>query len=296
MCCITEEYQAPLVSIGIPTYRRPQELAECLRQILNQTYDNIEVIVSDNASEGSEVVDLLESVRRTDSRLCFFRQEQNIGPVENFQFVLDRAQGKYFMWCADDDWHAPEFVARMVALHEANPDLSLAFCNFTAIDPMGREVTRYGDFLPRLRMIAVASRRQRQWRFFIQDESHGKANMIYGLMRRDLLIDFDWVRFVGTYGWKGADNLFLFKILGMGVLDIVEERLYASRVENDKHYLASCSRFGAIRDLFQWGRYFGQYARLAPRPLVMTYLLGGIVKFICFASATMGRVLSRYFK
>jgi glycosyltransferase involved in cell wall biosynthesis len=296
MCCITKEDQAPLVSIGIPTYRRPQELEECLRQILNQTYSNIEVIVSDNASEGSEVVDLLESVRLTDSRVCFFRQEQNIGPVENFQFVLDHAQGKYFMWCADDDWHAPEFVARMVALHEVNPNLSLAFCNFTAIDPEGREVTRYGDFLPRLRMIAVTSRRQRQWRFFIQDEALGKANMIYGLMRRDLLIGFDWVRFVGTYGWKGADNLFLFKMLGMGSLGIVEERLYASRVGNDKHYLAPRSRFGAIRELFQWGCYFGQYARLAPWPLVMAYLLGGVVKFLRFASATMRRVLRQRFK
>ena len=48
------ENKHPLVSVGIPTYNRPKGLKRLLKQIQNQTYKNIEIIVSDNCSENEK--------------------------------------------------------------------------------------------------------------------------------------------------------------------------------------------------------------------------------------------------
>lgn len=95
-----------LVSIGIPTYNRPELLENVLRSISNQTYKNIEVIVSDNATSGenkNKVESVIEKYKRLIPNLTFFPQKENLGAAENFRFVLRKASGKYFMWAADDD-------------------------------------------------------------------------------------------------------------------------------------------------------------------------------------------------
>jgi glycosyltransferase involved in cell wall biosynthesis len=87
----------PLVSIGVPTYNRPEGLRIALDAIVRQTYPNIEVIVSDNASPGDEVTATMNEFCKKDSRILFYRQQKNLGPVNNFRFVLEKATGKYFM-------------------------------------------------------------------------------------------------------------------------------------------------------------------------------------------------------
>ena len=56
--------ELPLVSIGIPTYNRPEGLRKLLDSMLNQTYKNIELIVSDNATPGNTVDELVNEYRR----------------------------------------------------------------------------------------------------------------------------------------------------------------------------------------------------------------------------------------
>jgi len=91
------------ISIGIPTYNRPQELKLKLEWLLKQTYLNLEIVVSDNFSTDKKVKEVIEECKIKDSRIVFFQQEENIGLVNNHQFVLDKANGDYFMWMADDD-------------------------------------------------------------------------------------------------------------------------------------------------------------------------------------------------
>src|SRR6185369_14932342 len=49
----------PLVSVGVPTYSRPEGLRRALRALTEQTYENLEIIVSDNASPGTETSDVV---------------------------------------------------------------------------------------------------------------------------------------------------------------------------------------------------------------------------------------------
>lgn len=102
--------EQPLVSVGIPTYNRPAGLRRALECITTQTYQNLEIIVSDNASPDSEVEHIACAFASSDARIQYYKHEENKGAEFNFKFVLNQAQGKYFMWAADDDEWEPNFI------------------------------------------------------------------------------------------------------------------------------------------------------------------------------------------
>jgi glycosyltransferase involved in cell wall biosynthesis len=113
----------PLVSVGIPTFNRPEGLRRTLRLICNQTYSNLEILVSDNASPGFETEEVVRDFATTDERVKYFRQPENIGAIANFRFVLAEASGDYFMWAADDDEWDPRFIETCVT--RASPSCSV---------------------------------------------------------------------------------------------------------------------------------------------------------------------------
>ncbi|HYM95411.1 MAG TPA: glycosyltransferase [Chitinophagaceae bacterium] len=94
---------APLVTVGIPTYNRVQGLERTLTCMLKQTYKNLEIIISDNCSPDPAVRSLLERLSLTDNRIKYYMQEKNLSIIPNFKFLLDKANGQFFMWAADDD-------------------------------------------------------------------------------------------------------------------------------------------------------------------------------------------------
>jgi len=93
----------PLVSVGIPTYNHPEGLRRTLECITRQTYNNLEIIVSDNCSPGPETEIIVREFMIKDERIQYYRQDDNYGALFNFKFVLEKATGEYFMWVADDD-------------------------------------------------------------------------------------------------------------------------------------------------------------------------------------------------
>lgn len=107
----------PLVSVGIPAYNRPEGLRRTLDCITAQTYTNLEIIVSDNCSPDPKVEQIAREFQRQDSRIKYFRQERNIGPLDNFKFVLEQSSGEYFMWAADDDEWEPAFCETLMEIH-----------------------------------------------------------------------------------------------------------------------------------------------------------------------------------
>lgn len=100
----------PLVSIGIPTFNRPEGLERALKQLCCQTYRNIEIIVSDNCSPDPKVSEVALSFQSKDNRIKYFKQPENFGYANNYEFVLLQATGEYFMWAADDDEWDSTFI------------------------------------------------------------------------------------------------------------------------------------------------------------------------------------------
>lgn len=104
------ERGSPLVSVGIPTRDRPAGLRRTLEQITKQSYRNLEILVSDNASAGPETETVAREFESRDPRVRYYRQSRNIGLEGNFKFLVRQASGEFFFWAADDDEWSPEFV------------------------------------------------------------------------------------------------------------------------------------------------------------------------------------------
>ena len=92
----------PKITIGLPVYNGDKFLKECIESILNQTFLDFELLISDNASTDS-TSEICSAYALQDKRICYSRNLKNIGMIENFKHVLDIAKGKYFMWIAADD-------------------------------------------------------------------------------------------------------------------------------------------------------------------------------------------------
>lgn len=128
------EYEQPLVSVITPTYNRPEYLKQALTSAINQTYQNIEIIVSDNCSPESPQA-IVESFN--DPRIRFYRNSSNLGMLVNTIKTFKYARGKYVASLLDDDMWEPDYLAKMVPLLEENSDLALAFCNHYVINASG---------------------------------------------------------------------------------------------------------------------------------------------------------------
>src|SRR4051812_48138560 len=97
---------APLVSIGIPTFNRAESLRRSIRSALAQDHPALEVVVSDDGSTDNTAAVVAELAAH-DARLRCVSQAVNLGHARNFQAVLEAARGEYFMWLSDDDWLDP---------------------------------------------------------------------------------------------------------------------------------------------------------------------------------------------
>ncbi len=114
----------PLVSIGIPTYNRPDGLERTLACACAQTWRNLDIVVSDNASTDPRVAVILARWEAVDPRIRILRQPYNCGPVANFTAALAAARGEFFAWYADDDILLPHAIAAGVAaLNRWGPSL-----------------------------------------------------------------------------------------------------------------------------------------------------------------------------
>jgi glycosyltransferase involved in cell wall biosynthesis len=125
----------PLVTIGIPTYNRPQGLKATLDIIIGQTYKNLEIIISDNCSPDSDVKVIAEDWANKDSRVKYIRQLHNIGMIENFNFVMLQAEGDYFSWIADDDYWDSNYIEECIKFFiDSGGDYSSVAGNFVIHD------------------------------------------------------------------------------------------------------------------------------------------------------------------
>jgi glycosyltransferase involved in cell wall biosynthesis len=115
-----QDHLMPLVSIGLPTYNRVDTLRKSIVSALNQSYKNIEIIISDNAST-DETERVCREYAATDPRITYIRQSNNIGPTPNFLAVLERSRGEYFMWLCDDDWIDDTYVEQCTSLLLGDP-------------------------------------------------------------------------------------------------------------------------------------------------------------------------------
>jgi hypothetical protein len=173
----------PLVSVGIPTFNRPEGLAATLANIRTQTYDNIEIIISDNASPDPRVAEIGRAAAASDPRISYFRALSNAGTKANFESVLAKSSGVFFMWAADDDAWCEEFIERCVGVHLAS-ERPLSIVAMEAI--YESEKGPYPPFCEGQyfhRDVGDTTPFERIKRAFLGNY----GNIVYGVMRREFL-------------------------------------------------------------------------------------------------------------
>jgi glycosyltransferase involved in cell wall biosynthesis len=128
------------VSIGIPVYNGERFLAKAIQSMLDQTFTDFELIISDNASnDGTQ--EICEKFARDDSRVRYFRQEINIGAKANFNRVFEYSRGEYFKWVAADDVCGPRYLELTVAALDNDPSAVLAHTASRMINGKGEIIT-----------------------------------------------------------------------------------------------------------------------------------------------------------
>jgi glycosyltransferase involved in cell wall biosynthesis len=114
----------PLVSIGLPTFNGANTIAQAIKSVLKQSYRNIELVISDNASE-DETGMICQRFCEVDDRVKYIRQPQNQGSILNFLTVVEKASGTFFMWLGDDDVLDENYIYECVKVLINNPEYSL---------------------------------------------------------------------------------------------------------------------------------------------------------------------------
>ena len=193
----------PLVSIGIPTYNRPKHLRMALENIIKQTYTNLEIIISDNCSPNSEVARIAQEFADKDPRIQYFRQPENLGALFNFEFVLKKSSGSYFMWHPDDyQMLDTDYILNLVEEIKNN---FLTFPLFV-LSHLGEEKSR--AFFKEYENLNNSHEYLMAWC------SNGAGFPLYGLYNRNMLLESGYTSyFEKSKKWVYfGDDLFLHQV------------------------------------------------------------------------------------
>ena len=121
----TRVNRVPRLTIGLPVYNGEVHLSEAFESLLGQTYEDFELIVSDNAStDGTSEICLRYA--RQDRRIRYIRQDENIGLVPNHVFLIGQARGELFKSAAHDDFYARDLLLRCVQTLDDDPSAVVA--------------------------------------------------------------------------------------------------------------------------------------------------------------------------
>jgi glycosyltransferase involved in cell wall biosynthesis len=134
----------PTVSIGLPVYNGERYLAQAIDALLAQTFEDFELIISDNASD-DRTEEICRAYAQRDTRVRYIRQPVNLGADPNHSFVVEQARGRFFKWAGHDDLYEPEFLRLCVEALESHPDVVLAHAGDGIIDESG-EVLELSDY------------------------------------------------------------------------------------------------------------------------------------------------------
>ena len=266
-----------MVSIGLPVFNGERYLAKAIDALLSQSYTDFEIVVSDNGSRDGTASIIKEYCKR-DPRIVPHYQQTNIGAINNFQYVLRKARGEYFMWAAHDDLWQENYLEALVATLDKNPNVSLAFAQYAMIDEQSK-IFQYGrnnlfkskaftvnpDHLPEINSL-----------IYYLDRNPFKY---YGLYRRIDVMSIPHKMFLGSP--QNAENVFLAHFLARYLSKESKETTFLYRVPETPKYPREIADNPNYVEVSQIGIEIEFYRRMVgifmqrktPRGMVFTALL-----------------------
>lgn len=222
----------PLFSIVVPTYRRPELLAQTLQSAVGQLgLVDYEIVVVDNDPEPGEsatqnVVDALQC-----PQLRYFRNRENLGMFGNWNRGLLLATGKWATLLHDDDLLTPDFLSEMQRVCTDNPGRALVYCETRILDR--RQGPSLGGRSNQLRAVLVRSlsgrtRRRNLGQYFLGAPHLGTVGVVFDRMAAIELGGFD------QEDYPSADYFFFTRYVAeFGAIHLIKH-LAAYRVEQNE--------------------------------------------------------------
>lgn len=137
---------SPLVTIGLPVYNRERHLRRSLDSLLQQTYTDFVLVISDNASTDGTAA-ICAEYAATDPRIRYHRNPVNIGNPRNFNRVFELTTTPYLKWSTSDDYWEPTFLERALEVMEREPEVVLCYPKTYLVEGDDGEPTPYEDNL-----------------------------------------------------------------------------------------------------------------------------------------------------
>lgn len=228
----------PLVSIGMPVYNGEHFLENALNSILAQTFEDFELIISDNGStDGTEKI--CRNYAKRDPRIRYFRNQQNFGAGWNFDRVAELARGKYFKWACHDDLCSLEFLWQCLNVLEQDPKVVLAYPKTLIIDKQGEEIEKYED-----RFHLQSPQPAERFKIYHHLVRYGhQCHPFHGLIRRDVL-----VKLLPLGSYPSSDLILLGKLVLYGKFSEIPRYLFWKR----DHPEASVRAHRPFRERIAW--------------------------------------------
>ena len=211
----------PLISICIPTYNSESFIKETIDSVLNQTYKNIEVIITDDCSK-DKTVEIIRSF--SDLRIKFFKNDKNLGVEGNWNKALQLASGKYIKLMGADDILYPTCIEEQVKVLEDtnNTDIVLTTSYKNVINQDGKLIMtrRFPGASGRINGITALKKSLRHGTNIIGEP-------VAGLFRAEIL---------KKSGYYNGENLYMIdldlwsRMLKFSDLFVIDKVLYAFRI------------------------------------------------------------------
>jgi glycosyltransferase involved in cell wall biosynthesis len=207
---------APLLSIGLFVYNGERFIEQTLDSILNQTFTDFELIISDNAST-DRTGEIAQSYAARDRRIRYYRSDKNMGAGWNVRRVYELATGKYFKQAAADDLLEPDFLWQCVTILEKDSGCVLAYTRT-------KEVDESGAFIKNYRTPMQADSTDPVSRFRATLLPLHNCYQVFGVMRMSALH-----RIPAQGSYVNADGVLLARMSLLGRFYEVPEDLFISR-------------------------------------------------------------------
>lgn len=279
---------SPRVSIGLPVYNGERFLAKTLDSILAQTFEDYELIISDNAStDGTE--EICRAYTDRDSRIRYHRSERNVGLSINFNRAFQLASGEYFKWLAADDICAPEFVGTCVEMLDAQPHAVLAYPKAKWMDEDGRVLFESDTIIGEMRVRTDVTARFRELvDELLYDDAWAAPMCIFGVIRSGALRR---TRLLGNY--IAADCNLLAELILIGEFLGVPEYMSFLRlhpwssswpptrsVSRTQQFLDPNVKARPLLFFYRWKHYLELFVSIGRSPLTLSQKLA-LLSYSC---------------
>jgi glycosyltransferase involved in cell wall biosynthesis len=110
--------------VGVPVYNEEKYIAETIRSLKTQDFDEVRFLMSDNASTDRTLEIILDETSG-DKRFEVFQQQRNVGAGGNFVFVFEHSESEFFMWLGAHDFLSPGYLKAVMNSIQGEPELSM---------------------------------------------------------------------------------------------------------------------------------------------------------------------------